>query len=775
MKKILLLPLLATLLAISSLRAQTACYWVLLTDKQGTTFDPYTYFDAKAIERYQQCGASLWDESNYPVAPAYQAQVEALAVESLGPSRWLNAVAVMATPEQVEAIAQLPFVREVRMVGGQWQLCQAPAPASPSAESPLSEAQLTDQLVRMGGPLFKAQGIDGRGIRVAVFDGGFPHVNTHQAFKHLRDEGRILSTWNFPDRKENVYLAGSHGTMTLSCIAGCLNGKQIGLATGAEFLLARTEVEPEPFKEEVWWMQAMEWADKNGAQIISSSLGYGKERHYTYEMDGRSYVAKAANMAARKGILVCNSAGNEGDDRRWRTIITPADADSVLCVAGIEDRLDVYRHIKFSSYGPGADGRRKPNVCAFGHAYTAKHNNDTALTQAYGTSFSCPLVAGFAACAWQTRPQASAMEMMQLIEHSADLYPYYDYALGYGVPQASFFLGNPSASAPTFRFEDKGFYIAIVPTEKYVPAGPAVKFEEELTTSARPAATKPTLFLKAQNKKGEIEKYHSLEFDQMDPSLHIAFRKGALYRRTLVVHYNGYTDSLTFSDTENRRLRDNGQIQDFEYTVIDSAGYCMPFIYEETMSRSPEDNKVNEKPLSYQFAILYGALLPIDECYNDQLQINFRMLKPLRKRYLLGMGLNWNSNSYRHTLGVGEEVNQHNQHAFGLELFQRVILSPGGQVTRHGIHWDLGMKLDWNYLMRSQLTQGQTTTLYEYNPDQYLPFTWQATTRLSYDWLGIYANFNLSNYLSKGPAEGVADAIDHSKLPFLSVGMQIQF
>ena len=146
--------------------------------------------------------------------------------------------------------------------------------------------------------------------------------------------------------------------MTLSNIAGRnAEGKDLGLATGAEFLLARTEVEAEPFKEEVWWMQAVEWADKNGANLISSSLGYGKDRYYTRDMDGKSYVAKAGNMAARKGILVVNSAGNEGDDSHWKFIITPSDADSVLCIGGIEHSLKSYEHISFASFGPSADGQ----------------------------------------------------------------------------------------------------------------------------------------------------------------------------------------------------------------------------------------------------------------------------------------------------------------------------------------------------------------------------------------------------------------------------------
>ena len=209
---------------------------------------------------------------------------------------------------------------------------------------------------------------------------------------------------------------------------------------------------------------AVEWADRNGANIISSSLGYGKENHYTKDMDGTSYVAKAGNLAARKGMLVVNSAGNEADDKQWKTIITPADADSVLCIGGIENSLTAYNHIEFSSYGPSADGRQKPNVCAFGYARTANTGNNHATHYVHGTSFSCPLVAGFAACAWQASPGKTAMEMFHAIEQSSDLYPYCDYSFGYGVPQAAYFTGDRKAVEPTFRFVIEEDSVHVVPT-----------------------------------------------------------------------------------------------------------------------------------------------------------------------------------------------------------------------------------------------------------------------------------------------------------------------
>lgn len=394
MKKILTLTILTCAMFANIAFAQNS-YWVALTDKAGTTFDPYSYFDQKAIERYQRNNADLYDITNYPLNDSYVAQIDAIvaadmlsATEVFGQSRWLNAVAVTATAEQIEAIGRLPFVKEIIQLDNDMAIAERKdAETGIAGSGVFNSQQVTQQLHRMQGQRFIEKGFDGTGIRIAVFDGGFKSVNTHQAFKHLRDNGQIIATWNFTTKEENVYDNHSHGTMVLSCIAGKMGDRQLGLATGATFLLAKTEVDPEPYKEEVWWAQAAEWADKNGADIINSSLGYTRDRHYTWQMDGRSYVSRAANLAARKGILVCNSAGNSGDDENWKIIGAPADADSILSVGGINPSLKAYNHISFSSYGPTADGRMKPNVCNFGYAECADSGNDTATTFAAGTSF----------------------------------------------------------------------------------------------------------------------------------------------------------------------------------------------------------------------------------------------------------------------------------------------------------------------------------------------------------------------------------------------------
>ncbi|NJO90883.1 MAG: S8 family serine peptidase [Chloroflexia bacterium] len=325
-------------------------YWVFFKDKNGVEFDPYDYFDKKAIERRLKSGISLYDSTDFPLNDFYVDKVAELAEQVNCKLRWFNAVSVFANERELIEIEQLPFVRRV-----------IPSITSDFVVAAIydtvlreDEAKLwVDQLERMQGNLFTKSGFSGEGIRIAVFDAGFPGVDNIPVFEHLRKNSKIKLTWDFARKKSFVYANNPHGTMVLSCIAGRINGKNLGLATDAEFLLARTEIDRESKVEEEYWLQAMEWADKNGANIINSSLAYTYERYNTFEMNGHtSLVAMAANMAANKGILVVNAMGNDGN-HDWKIMATPADADSVLSVGAISPLTDF--HAGFSSYGPTAN------------------------------------------------------------------------------------------------------------------------------------------------------------------------------------------------------------------------------------------------------------------------------------------------------------------------------------------------------------------------------------------------------------------------------------
>lgn len=466
MKKVnrLFLSIVALLITIGT-SAQTEKYWVFFTDKHQTEFDPYAYFDAKAIERRIKNNVPLTHITDYPINEAYVTAVGQNATEMLGQTRWFNAVAVVASVNQIQTIKLFPFVRGIQSITSRSVLSSS---TDELALNDFKKFVLEKQILGMQGDLFTKAGYTGKGIRMAIFDGGFPSVDVHPVFEHVRSENRIIATYDFVKNRPNVYDFSSHGTACMSCITGIYGEQLMGLAIDAEFLLARTEKNTEPLSEEVNWLQAVEWADKNGAQIISSSLGYTEHRYFIDDMDGKtSLVTRAANMAASKGILVINAMGNEGSDN-WKYMGAPADADSIISVGGLSPLTDY--HINFSSFGPTADMRLKPNVCGYGQAITASKNG---VSSSFGTSFATPLVAGFAACAMQARPQLNNMELKREIEKSGHLFPYFDYAHGYGMPQASYFTQEDFAhnAQPTFKIvvEEKHIVVTTMAT-KYVPS-----------------------------------------------------------------------------------------------------------------------------------------------------------------------------------------------------------------------------------------------------------------------------------------------------------------
>jgi len=475
-------------------RAPLARYWVTLRDKNGVSFDPYTYFAPAAQARRARQHLPASEASDWPVRADYVAAIAARADTVTLVSRWFNAVACRATAAQAAALRQLPGVaavqvwplREARVAAvtdppgrrpaGRSALFPPPASSPPhlvtSSPRPISANDhllARRQTAHLDGPALRAAGLDGRGLRIAVFDVGFRGVLEHPAFRELVAGRRIVATRDFLRNADNVYLGGGHGTEVLGCLAGRLPagvlggpGPALGLAPAAEYLLARTEqLHRERFAEEEAWLAAVEWADRLGADIVNSSLAYTEQRYFPEQMNGRrSLIARAANLAARKGLLVVTAAGNDGEDD-WVRIGTPADADSALAIGGLDPETGL--HLEFSSVGPTADRRPKPNLAAFGEVLTTTPGGGYERLE--GTSFAAPLVAGFAACAWQRRRSLAAMQLFQELEKSAELYPYFDYAHGHGRPRAAYFLGaktGPAAAGPTFDFVVHDTLVAVV-------------------------------------------------------------------------------------------------------------------------------------------------------------------------------------------------------------------------------------------------------------------------------------------------------------------------
>lgn len=418
-------------------------FWIQLKDKKGTPFQiskPEAFLSQRAIERRIRQHIAI-DETDLPVSPDYLDSLKRRGLEIFHTSKWLNGVTVrLADTSQIRKIAALPFVAFVQYT--------RPANVLKSAKNKFDENEIhaaidpsnyglaINQLTQLKGEYLHNQGFRGKGIRIAILDAGFWHVNEIAAFDSLRNNKRILGTWDLVDPKSDFYQQHTHGMSVLSCMGGNIPGKLIGTAPDASFYLIRTEdAGTEYLVEEDNWIAGAELADSLGADMINSSLGYStfddaRMNHKYADLNGKKIRAtQAANMAFKKGMLVFNSAGNEGNTA-WKKISVPSDGEGVLAVGAV-DKNGI--RASFSSYGPAYGGAVKPNVAALG-ASTYLVTSAGVLGYSSGTSFSSPVLAGMGACLLQANPYASARQIKLAIEQSAHQYSKPDSLLGYGIP-----------------------------------------------------------------------------------------------------------------------------------------------------------------------------------------------------------------------------------------------------------------------------------------------------------------------------------------------------
>ena len=423
-------------------------FFLQFTDKVGAE---RVCLSPTAMEMREVRGIAI-DSLDYEVSPIYLDSVQTLGASVLHTSRWLNGATVQASEEAIEVIEACEFVESVEKTRGERAPQKsadfsgtpqakgerleakgerAPQKSADFSGTPQAGEQL-DQLNLL--PLHQA-GYKGRGIRIGIADGGFYRANSMLSLP----QDQCLGYADLTDEKEDIFgSSGSHGTMCLSTIVAT-QVDYTGAATEAEYYLFRTEEEyTESPKEIDNWVAAIEMADSMGLHIVSTSLGYATfddaEMDLQYvDMDGRtSRGAQAAVIAARKGMLLVVAAGNDGN-KDWHYLSTPADADSVLTVGAV----DVDGQIAaFSSYGPSADGRVKPEVCAMGKGTSIIHPENDSIMGGNGTSFACPLIAGMAACLWSASPNATNMEIRERIIRSADRYTQPHEQYGYGIPDA---------------------------------------------------------------------------------------------------------------------------------------------------------------------------------------------------------------------------------------------------------------------------------------------------------------------------------------------------
>ena len=405
--------------------------WILLRDKTDAEGQRVAWVDL---------GAGHADaELDLPVTQPYIERLREMGVAVRFSSRWLNAVSARVSPEVQRRVQAADFVVAIRPV----QRLQRPSPPPPAL---LASPKLLQshyglafaQLAQIAVPRLHDRGFTGAGVRVALLDNGF-HYAEHAAFDSIRvvaqrdfvngdevvgDEADQPITGDEMSSSQNL-----HGAQVLSLLAGYQPGHFVGVVPDAEYILAKTELDdtlPELPSEEDRWVAGLEWADSLGAQVVNSSLGYNRWDDGTgyspADLDGETALTSvAAALAVRRGIVVVVAAGNEAD-KDWHYITVPADADGAIAVGAVDvpgSDERVPQIAAFSSRGPTADGRVKPDVVAPGSGVVVADLQGGGYVRHGGTSFATPLVSGVCALLLQVHPEWGPAQVLEALRSTA--------------------------------------------------------------------------------------------------------------------------------------------------------------------------------------------------------------------------------------------------------------------------------------------------------------------------------------------------------------------
>ncbi|MEI7661025.1 MAG: S8 family peptidase [Bacteroidota bacterium] len=433
---------------------------VFIKDKNNNPFsltNPSAFLTQRSLARRTRGGISL-DMKDLPVTPSYVTQIAATGATVYYSLKWFNAVVVATSnPSVLSALASLPFVDHIDQVSkknpvrspgqpGMMEVAGIPPytismPANPlvaSSAATLNYGQAFNQTHMISLDALHNLGYTGAGMMIAQLDAGWYHVDQIAAFDSLWHNNQILGTRDFEVPGNNVFgdFMNSHGTSVLSTMGANLPGQMVGTAPQATYWLLRTEdADIEVLTEEYNWAAGAEFADSVGADVINSSLGYTTFDNPVYnhswaDLNGNTApCSRAAGLASSRGILVVNAAGNSGGGS-WQYVGIPADNDSVLSIGAVDGQGF---YAPFSSTGPTADGRVKPDVSAEGSG-TAVVGQGGGVGSGYGTSFASPIMAGAMACLWQSALSYTAEQLRNAIRSSASQASAPDSLLGYGIP-----------------------------------------------------------------------------------------------------------------------------------------------------------------------------------------------------------------------------------------------------------------------------------------------------------------------------------------------------
>ena len=434
----------------SVILAQTpAKYWVQFKDKDAENYSiqkPEEFLSPLAIEKRAKFGIPITEE-DIPVSR--KLIVTVLTLDStavlLTTSKWHNGATFYSeNPDFIALMNQCDIVRYVEKT----YTCKEPEIFSsenvnyfntntPHVNIPndLDYGYGAKQIKINNIHWLHRLGFKGEGVLLQVQDGGFRNSDSIRHFFQHFEDNRVRVVKNFVQPEKSTFRDGSHGTGVWSCMGSYLPGTLIGSAPACNFYLVQTEdIRTEFVIEEDNWVAGLEFADSLGIDIVSSSLGYTEFDDSTYfrsfiNLNGKTSRASiAADIAVSKGMIVINSAGNEGSGK-WHYIGVPADAEHVLSVGAVNANG---KRAPFSSYGPTVDGRVKPDAVAVGWNTMVGLENGMTFPGS-GTSYSAPMLSGMVACLRQAFPNKSSFEIIDAVRKSGNQYESPDTALGYGI------------------------------------------------------------------------------------------------------------------------------------------------------------------------------------------------------------------------------------------------------------------------------------------------------------------------------------------------------
>jgi serine protease AprX len=409
---------------------------------------------ARSIERRKKMmGDNFITYEDFPLNGDYIQQLENMGVQISNKLRWFNAVSAYLTDAQFAKVTSMSFVQGVSKV--------KTLKLNPDMEKLYKNVNSLQSLDSLYGnsfieynlsdvPTAFLKGINGNGVIIGILDDGF-RWKQHQAV----DTRKVIAEYNFvfhdtstAPQPGDASESGIHGTSVFSLIGGYEPGKIIGPAYEASFILAKTEDDrSETHVEEDNYAAALQWMESLGVDITTSSLGYNifddSTYSYTYsDMNGNTtIVTKAVNLAFERGVLCFTAAGNEGDNS-WKYVDAPADAFNVIAVGAVDPSNTL---ASFSSIGPTADGRIKPDVVAMGEDnFVADISlGPNGFSYGSGTSYATPIASGIGAMLLSVYPEISNVQARNIILMSSENSQNPNNQIGYGLISAKNVLSFP--------------------------------------------------------------------------------------------------------------------------------------------------------------------------------------------------------------------------------------------------------------------------------------------------------------------------------------------